>query len=322
MFCLAACAPGRPGTAPLTLRAAGSLWGFVAPWDSRRDSLSGADAPRLDVIVGGWMQLDSTTGVPTQLYPDDPARGLATSSRIAFITTRAGRSGDRFHPEAVRALASSTSALDLAASRAAALMARGGYSGALLELEEQPKADLPATLRVVRTIADTLHRRGLRIGVQIPGPDTAAYPTAAFAAVADFLAIKLFDEHWPASAPGPIASPMWVRRTLARRVADVGAERIVAVLPVFSYLWRANQPAVRLSFDEARRAAAEANVEIARDPTSHSLHAVNPNSWELWMTDRDLLQALEAEVRSLGVDRIALWRLGLEDDRIWPALRP
>jgi peptidoglycan-N-acetylglucosamine deacetylase len=313
---------GRSGAAPLALRNTGSLWGFVAPWDTRRDSTARADAPRLDVIVGGWMQLDSITGEPTQLYPDDPTRGLATSSRIALVTTRSGHSGDRFHPEAVRALASSTSALNLAASRLAALIARDGYSGALLDLEEQPKADLPSTLRVLRTIADTLHRRGLHIGVEIPGPDTAAYPTGAFAAIVDFLAIKLFDEHWPTSAPGPIASPAWVRRTLSRRVADVGAERIVAVLPVFSYLWRANQPATLLSFDEARRAAAEANVELARDPTSRSLHATKADSWELWMTDRDLLRALESEVRALGVDRIALWRLGLEDGEIWASLRP
>jgi hypothetical protein len=94
------------------------------------------------------------------------------------------------------------------------------------------------------------------------------------------------------------------------------------VLPVFSYLWRGNQPAELLSFDDARHAAAEANVELARDPTSHALHAVKPGSWELWMTDRDLLRALESEVRSLGVDRIALWRLGLEDSAIWASPRP
>jgi spore germination protein YaaH len=100
-------------------------------------------------------------------------------------------------------------------------------------------------------------------------------------------------------------------------VAAVGASRIVAALPVYGYLWRPNQPGQPISFDDARHAAAQANVELRRDPASESLHAVQPNAWELWFSDAVLLRALEDEVTTLGVTRVALWRLGLEDPGIW-----
>jgi spore germination protein YaaH len=136
----------------------------------------------------------------------------------------------------------------------------------------------------------------------------------------DLLIVMLYDEHWSTSAPGPIATPDWVRRTLGQRVGEVGASRIVAALPVYGYQWRTTPPATPISFDDARRAAARASVELLRDPASLSLHASRPGDWELWQSDAELLRALYAEVTSLGVTKVALWRLGLEDPDVWRVL--
>jgi spore germination protein YaaH len=73
-----------------------------------------------------------------------------------------------------------------------------------------------------------------------------------------------------------------------------------------------------VSYADARRAAAGANVEMARDPASRSLHGTQPGGWELWSSDAPLLEALRNEVAALGVTRIALWRLGQEDPGVWP----
>ena len=154
----------------------------------------------------------------------------------------------------------------------------------------------------------------------IPAADTAAYPTRTFMSAVDLLIVMLYDEHWSTSAPGPIATPSWVRRTLGLRVAEVGASRIVAALPVYGYQWRTARPATPLSFDDARRAAAQASVGLVRDPSSQSLHASQPGDWELWQSDAELLRALRDEVTSLGVTKIALWRLGLEDPGVWRVL--
>jgi spore germination protein YaaH len=268
-------------------------------------------------VVTGWIQLDSVTAVPTLLYADS-SRGLPRAERYALITSW---HGDRFHPETIRKLGSDRGALALASARIGAIVASQGYRGVVIDFETQSPADVELTVGVARTIADSAKRHGATTtSIALPATDTAAYPTRAFLAAVDFAVIMLYDEHWSTSAPGPIATTDWVRRALAQRVADVGASRIVAALPVYGYLWKPNQSARPVGFFEATRLALEANVELIRDPSSSSLHAIQPSNWELWMSDAELLAALRAEVQALGVTRVALWRLGLEDPAVWAAL--
>ena len=199
----------------------------------------------------------------------------------------------------------------------------GGYSGVVLDLEDQSRSDTIITATTIRSIAARARQAGATtVAVAIPAGDTAAYPTRILFPAADVAVVMLYDEHWSTSAPGPIATPDWVRRTLGQRVAEVGADRLVAALPLYGYLWRGTQPGEPLSFGDARRAAAQANVDLARDPSSASLHAVQPGVWELWMADAELLRVLVDQATALGVGRIALWRLGQEDPAVWRLLRP
>ena len=310
-------APNTPGVFARNLPPLTSVWGFTAPWDPRSDSSVRASASRLDAAVTGWIQLDSVTAIPTLLYPDS-ARGLPRAERYALITSW---HGDRFHPETVRRLASDRGALAVASARIGAIVAAEGYRGVVIDFEAQSQADVESVVTVARTIADSAKRHGVvTTSIALPATDTAAYPTRAFLSAVDYAVIMLYDEHWSTSAPGPIATTDWVRRALAQRVADVGASRLIAALPVYGYSWTRNQPAQVVGFHEAARLALAANVELTRDPSSLSLHAVQPSGWELWMSDAQLLAALRREVEMLGVTRVALWRLGLEDPAVWNVL--
>jgi peptidoglycan-N-acetylglucosamine deacetylase len=294
------------------------VWGFTAPWDARSDSSLRANASRLDVTVTGWIQLDSVTHRPSLLYADDPTHSPPTATRLALVTSYHGRS---FHAEVIRALGADGRALSLAAQRVAEIVTQGKYRGIVLDFEAQAPADTELTLRVVRAFADSARgRRASLVAMAIPAADTAGYPTRTVMSAVDLLIVMLYDEHWSTSPPGPVATPTWVRRTLGQRVAEVGASRIVAALPFYGNQWRTTHAATPCSFDDARRAAAQASVELIRDPASQSLHAIQPGDWEVWQSDAELLRALRAEVTSLGVTKIALWRLGLEDPGVWGVL--
>ena len=157
--------------------------------------------------------------------------------------------------------------------------------------------------------------------VALPATDTVGYPARLFQSSADLLLIMLYDQHWATSPPGPIADPQWVRRSLAMRVAESGANRLVAGLPTYGYQWRPNVAARPISYDDARRIATEAGVSLDRDPATSMLHATRSlgDQWELWVSDAVLLEALQREVAALNVKRVAYWRLGLEDAALWAA---
>lgn len=309
-----AAAAGCATTAPVPTRSA--TWAFAAPLDPHSDSSVHANAAHLDAIVSGWIQLDSLTGQPALLYPDDPQRIPPPTRRLALVTSWAGQ---RFHPEVIRRLAHDPDALARCAASIGDLVAQHGYAGIVIDLEGQTRDDLRLTLAVIRAARDSTRRHGpSSIVVALPAADTAAYPTRAFAAEADDVLVMLYDEHTPTSSPGPVTSPAWARRALAQRVSDVGASRVIAALPLYSYLWRPNQAAQMLSYADAIHAAAEANVEIRRDPTSQALHAVQTGAWDLWMTDAEQLRALRAVAAEMGVGTVAYWRLGQEQAGVWP----
>jgi spore germination protein YaaH len=267
-------------------------------------------------VVYGWIQLDTASGAPLTLLPDTlSSRATGRARPMAIVTNYLG---DRFHPETIRRLAGGSAALARTAGEIARRAQTSGYRGLVLDFEALSGNDLPATRRVVSAIADSARARGVApVVLAIPATDTAAFPAAAFIPAVDYLLVMLYDEHWSTSAPGPIASPAWVRRSLGMRVAEVGASKIIAALPLYGYQWPVNRPGVPVSFGEALHNAAAAGVELVRDPASQTLHATRANDWDLWVSDAELLRALLLEVDALGVSSVALWRLGQEDPAIW-----
>ena len=304
---------------PLVGRAIGERWAFTAPWDSRSAASVRAHGAALDGVVLDWIPLDTITGMPFVLYTDTVSAALPSGvRRMALVTSFVT---DQFHPSLIRRLAVDSFALKRSAAAIAERVQRGGYRGVVIDFEGMTGADTALTRAVVATMASAARARGVGpVVIAIPASDTVGYPARLFESSADLFLIMLYDQHWATSPPGAIAEPLWVRRTLAMRVAESGASRLVAGLPLYGYLWRANGPTATISYDDARRLAAEAGVALDRDPATSMLHALRAGTdgWELWVSDAVLIEALEREVTALGVRRVAYWRLGLEDPAVWP----
>ena len=312
---------GACASLPVVGRGAAERWAFTGPWDGRSATSVRAHAASLDGVVLDWIALDSTNGLPLDVYPDSLSAALPGARRMALVTSFLG---DGFHPSLIRRLALDSNALKASAAAIAERMVRGGYRGLVIDFEGMTGPDTALTRAVVATIASVARVRGVGpVTVALPATDTVGYPARLFASSADLLLIMLYDQHWATSPPGPIADPQWVRRTLAMRVAESGANRLVAGLPTYGYQWRPNVPAGVISYDDARRIATEAGVALERDPATSTLHAVRTagDQWELWVSDAVLLDALHREVAALNVKRIAYWRLGLEDAAMWLAPR-
>ena len=303
------------GALPVAART--QLWTFTGPWDPASDASLTRHAAAIDVAVTGWIALDSATAEPVvpSLYRDDPRAAGATAARFAIVTSWHGLS---FHPASVRTLASNPQRLARVARRIAASAQQAGYRGLVLDFENQEPRDLPRLLAVVMAITDSAHAHGLKqVAIAVPAADTAAYPTRALLGVTDFVLPMLYDEHWDSSPPGAISDPAWVRTTLAARIAGVDRARIVAGLGTYAYHWPRGKPGEQLSYDDARRGVERAGAKLTRDTATQTLRAIAPNGDQYWVTDAELLHRLVGVVRSLGVERVSLWRLGQEDPAIW-----
>lgn len=294
----------------------GELWAFTAPWDSLSDASLVANASRLDVAVTGWVALDSITQQPAILYGDSVVRA-ARPRHIALVTSWVR---DRFHPASILTLGRNPSRLASVAGATARLASDRGYRGLVLDFEEHAAADLPLLLAVARAFTDSAHAHGLsQVSMAIPATDTAGYPAKPLLDVVDALVVMLYDEHWAESEPGPVADPGWARRWLAVRAREVDPSRLVAALPTYGYAWGKGKSAETVGY-AAARAMTAAGQRLARDPASGWLHGLGAGGAEVWVSDAVVLGRLARDARASGVSRIALWRLGLEDPAIWPAL--
>ena len=321
---LMACAPLLGGAhdarGQSQLRNRTELWAFTGPWDPASDASLAKNSRAVDVVVTGWIGLDSITAQPILPSPyidrfsSDAARG-SSPEHFAIVTSWHGLS---FHSSSVRALAGDASRLGRAASRIAAAARAAGYRGLVLDFEDETPTELGQLLTVVKVMTDSAHAHGVhRVALAVPAADTNAYPTRALLRVTDLLLPMLYDEHWDSSPPGAISEPSWVRSTLAARLAGVDPARIVAGLPTYSYEWLRGRPGEQISYAQARSRAKRDGVRLTRDRTTSTLHATERSGGQLWVTDAELLRTLVDVVHSLGVQRISLWRLGQEDPAIW-----
>ena len=296
------------------------LWVFTAPWDARSDSaLAAGVAPRA-TIVSGWISLDSLGGAPVSLF-DDALRDDAErrGPRFALVTSYRG---DRFHPEAVRALAQDVQARQRAATTLEVMVRAGAYSGVVLDLEALEPADTTALAVVVGSLSAAAKRGGAReVAIAVPALDTVAYAARILLPHVDRLLVMLYDQHWLGSEPGPVAARDWARAALTDWVALAGADRVVAALPVYGYRWRAGVPTDIVGWSDVQRLSRESGRATVRDSASGSLRLqLGVTGGDVWLADGPLVAQLSLDARALGVRTVALWRLGLEDPAVWTAV--
>jgi spore germination protein YaaH len=307
-----ACAARALGPTAARLR----VWGFTVPWDARSSAIARDHAAQLDAVVSGWIQLDSLTGQPFAEFRDTLARARPGGMRLMGMVTNAV--GGHFHADAVRRLAADPNALGRAAGEVARRLTSGSYRGVVLDLEGFVAADRGVVTAVVHALADSARaHRVTPIAVAVPAADTTVFHCRDLVPSVDYVLVMLYDQHWMTSAPGPLAAPDWVRAATAMHVAEVGASHVVAALPLYGYRWPIGGPAAALSYADAQRDAAAANVTLQRDSGTSTLRATSPGAWDLWVSDAGLIAALVREVRAQGVTTIALWRLGQEDPGVW-----
>jgi spore germination protein YaaH len=320
LMALAACAAGARQAAASDASAAAALerWGFTAFWDPRSNASLASHGRTLDVAVTTWIALDSTTGVPAVLHgaahrPGGPA------ATMALVTSWHGQ---RFHPAAVRALAGDAGRLRAGAETVARRAAQLGHRGLVLDFEGHEAADTAALRSVVAAFAAAARAAGLgSVTVAIPATDTIAYAARRLIdAGATRVLPMLYDQHWAGGDPGPVSAPGWARQWLDVRVREVGAERVVAGLPLYGYRWIAPGKGETVTHAEAVAAAARAGSRLTRDSASRTLRA-SLGQGEVWVTDAGLVERLVAEVRGAGVRRVAFWYVGQEDPAVWAVLR-
>lgn len=209
-------------------------------------------------------------------------------------------------------------------ARAALVAQLAGYAqahhaaGLVMDYESLPAA---AVARYPAFLAQ-LHAalpKGAILAVTAPAGDPD-WRLADIARATDRVILMAYDEHWESGTPGPIASQPWFVDQVEQAIRQVGRDKLVVALGSYAYDWH-DGGADALSIEEAWLAAHDSSAPVGFDRSSGNAGFTYDDErgsrHQLWMLDAATSWNELAALRRLGLDDVALWRLGSEDAGIW-----
>jgi len=293
-------------------------YAFHAPWDDASAASLARHVDDIDWLIPGWI---SITGPDHKVTSFADARGKAIISharhrpKLMPMIQNALEGG--WDGPGIAALLRDPRARAATLDRIAALLAENQASGVFFDFEELPADAHPA----YRAFLAEARRRlpGMRIAIAVPVADPD-WDLKAYARVADKLFLMAYDEHSEPGDPGPIASQPWFADSVARAVHGLPPDRVVVALGSYAYDWEKGGDTIAHSVEDVWLAAQESGVVPRFDPVSGNssfAYLEGGVRHDIWLLDAAAMHGQIATLRALGLDAVALWRLGTEDPSIW-----
>ncbi|MCY0879509.1 MAG: glycosyl hydrolase family 18 protein [Firmicutes bacterium] len=275
--------------------------------------------PVLTGIIPFWYQINANGSITGSTEPD--VLKLAEEHNLwtfALVENMAGQAV--FGP-----LLNSPTARRRAIDNMLTLVEANGYDGVNLDWEGIAPSERNAFSSFVAELAHTFHQHGYYVTLSVPAETanqptnswTGAYNYRALGRSSDLLMIMAYDEHYAGGAPGPIASPAWVKQVLNYTISVVPPSKVILGIPGYGYDWSGDGPAAALSYQQAEALAKQYG---ASPNANHFVYIQDGQLHSVWFDNTSGLLAKIHLVSGYELRGIALWRLGIEDPKIWDFL--
>ncbi len=211
----------------------------------------------------------------------------------------------------------------------AQFLSSGRYHGLMIDFEAFPAKGQPGYLALLQELSADLHARGMKVYVSVP-PHNGEYNYQGVAAAADGVVLMNYDEHYPGSASGPVASQDWFVQNLQFAERVIPREKIICAIANYGYDWALKPKNGKLppgehdspaSAQEAWLSARDSDQDVNFDDD-----AMNPHfsyldergiQHDVWFLDAVTALNHMRAAQNLGIQTFALWRLGGEDRSLW-----
>jgi hypothetical protein len=284
------------------LREHGTLFDRVSLFAYELDSSgSPQPAPNLSQMVGPFLSLARGTGFSPWVTVVNDIRHGPDSAVV--------KDPDLVHDLIVDSDRRAAHVRELADRASSA-----GFAGLHLDYERVAESDSMEYQVFVRELRGELERRGLELEVvlePINGPLPKAYGSRV-----TVMAYDLFGTH---SGPGPRSTPAFVFELGPRGSIDADTAAALAVA-VGGFAWDSGGDVTPLDWSAGQRlydAAPSRQRSAEHDVPSARLD----DGTELWFEDPESLVSKWEAGWSAGFRRLAIWRLGGNDERLFRTLR-
>jgi spore germination protein len=139
--------------------------------------------------------------------------------------------------------------------------------------------------------------------------------------IADRIIVMAYDEHWSASAPGPVASIEWCRKVSAYAQSKVAEACLVMGAPFYGRAWADKSPSRAYKHSSLIKLIDEKGIgDIRRQDGIPYMEYPETVNVKVFFEDYDSTLARLSMYRARQVKNVAFWRLGQEDPIVWGAI--
>ncbi|HSP13913.1 MAG TPA: glycosyltransferase [Thermoanaerobaculia bacterium] len=311
----------------------GIVAAFYAPWQETGLHSLRANASKMTHLLPAWVHLGSDGGSldlhdwDIQLTPHNgDVLDIARSNNLAILPVFSNAELSDFDPVRAHLLLTNPELQDRVIRQLRAFVVANHFQGINVDLENLQHGDHVLVAPFLERLRAAFAPSHLIVSMDLEASAPLDWKTIS--SVCDFVIVMAYDEHSTSSAPGPIASMDWYRRTVRRAARQIPAEKLVIGLANYGYDWtEGEKEAEPLTYQEALVRARDYRPDdpveklIDFDPT-----ALNPTYWyvddagndhEVWMLDAVTAANQWMLARTYSPRGVAVWVLGSSDPSIW-----
>ncbi len=211
------------------------------------------------------------------------------------------------------------------------LIEKYNFDGVDIDIEDVYIEDADKLTLLYQTIGEELHKKGYFFSASVPSrasdelvnPFSDPFNYAEIGKAVDQFIVMLYNEFgWPGSPAGPAVTAGWMKKVMTYAKTRIPPEKLVSAISVFGFDFNLDtDKSTYVTYDMAMKLKKKHNAEVQFDEERQTpffrYKDEEGNQHEVWFENE---QSIEAKIRlanELGVQGVALWRLGMEDPAIW-----
>lgn len=204
--------------------------------------------------------------------------------------------------------------------------------GVNLDLEKANPQDRPFFSRFVQDWGERFQQQNLFVSMDVPAkfkdePDkawTGPFDYRSISRNLDAVVLMTYEEHWPGSPPGSVASLGWVARVLDYALANMPANKIYMGLPLYGYDWTEGGGAQVISYRRALEIARRFGAALRWDDDQSSTYFTYESRGRrhtVYFEDPRSIREKLALAERKGIKGVAVWEMNLSYPEFWEVLR-
>ncbi|MBR5597940.1 MAG: chitinase [Lachnospiraceae bacterium] len=275
----------------------------------------------LNVISPTWFSLSSTDGdirsIASQSYVDKAhSMGMEVWALI-----------DNFDKDVstYQTLSKTTSRTNLIQNMMSEVL-KYKIDGINVDFEEVSYDAGEPFVQFIRELSIACRKEGIVLSVDnyVPRESTAHYNRKEQGIVADYVIIMGYDEHWGSGGiAGSVASIGFVEDGILQTLEQVPANKVINAVPFYTRVWKTKDGKVTseaLNMETAWNFIKNNGVAMSwSDAAGQNYGEIQKGNtfYQIWMEDKDSIEAKLAVMRKYNIGGVAAWKLGYETPDIW-----